>query len=232
MPRLTLPSHAFLRTLMLSGLVLTGFSATRAKAAVLLTIDISDLSAVKFTATGSSADQTFNTLSFADGIALRNFFINTVPVQDFVSTYSSSSTGLTDSTNDLPSTAIFNELTAWNDDHPEYWTGYNNESLGGGVDLTLWNQTSTGTTMFFSSGPEAAFYGEAVFDLSGWILWTDEFPAVNTTGNINLWNNNGTIGTWQVVNPSAVPEPSTYGMIGAGALVTATIMRRRRNRAK
>lgn len=219
-----------LRALLLSGIAAAALSMTNARASVLVTIDYSDLSAVKFTATGAASDiEYLGGLTFADGIALRNFFTAPVLVKDFVSSYNEASVGLSDTNNDTLNGAVFNELSAWNDDHPEYWAGYGADGTGNGVDLTLWNQLGNTHSMYFDVAGQffspAAFHGEAIFDLTGYADYTALFPAANSSGDITIWNNNGTLGTWQ-----AIPEPSSYGLLGAGALTLVAHVRRRRRK--
>ena len=84
--------------------------------------------------------------------------------------------------------------------------------------------------MSFSTG-SAAFYGEATFNLSTFPSITALFPALNSTGNVVIWNGNGTIGTWQVVGVSAVPEPSTYAAIFGAVALAGVVVRRRRQRS-
>lgn len=217
-----------LRALLLSGIAAAALSMTNARASVLLTIDYSDLSAVKFTATGAASDiEYLGGLTFADGIALRNFFTAPVLVKDFVSSYNVASVGLSDSNNDTLNGAVFTELSAWNDDNPGYWAGYGADGTGNGVDLTLWSLDNI-STMYFDAGPfspKAAFHGEAIFDLTGYADYTALFPSANSSGDITIWNNNGTLGTWQ-----AIPEPSSYGLLGAGALTLVAHVRRRRRK--
>jgi hypothetical protein len=79
---------------------------------------------------------------------------------------------------------------------------------------------------FSTSG--AAFHGEAIFDLSSYSGFTNLFPALNATGNVGIWNGNGTLGTWQVVGAAAIPEPSTYAALAGLAALGLVILRRRR----
>lgn len=210
-----------------------------ASANIVLTIDYSNLSAVKFTATGNASLINYSgSLGFGDGIAILGFLTSGTGVQDFVtagptSTYNGSTSGggLTDSANNGANAArIFRDLTVWNDSNPSLWTNYGQAPNGSGVDLTLWSNTSSGQTLSFSTG-SAAFYGEATFNLSTFPSITALFPALNSTGNVVLWNGNGTIGTWQVVGVSAVPEPSTYATIFGAVALAGVVVRRRRQRS-
>lgn len=200
---------------------------------VVMTIDYSNLSAVKFTATGAAPLINYSgSLGMWDGIALLNFLTSPTVVQDFVTagpvtTYNGSTTGggLTDSSNTAGSGKYFTDLSTWNDANPGFWGGYGEPGTGSGVDLTLWNNNN-GTGMIFSTG-SASFYGEATFDLSSFGSITALFPTLGATGNVGLWNGNGTLGTWQVVGTNAIPEPSTYAAIfGAVALLGVAARRR------
>ena len=208
-------SNTRLRTLLCLGLALLGFARLNAQS-VVLTIDWSNLSAVKFTASGTAPDNPYDgstapsMLKFNDGIALLGFFPSNVTTQDIGSLVSSD---LSDSGN----TAFFDILSSWNDGVP-------NSSPG--QDLTLWSDPGA-NFLFFDTGSQA-FNGEAVFDLSGYSTFTNLFPALNTTGNVVVWNGTETLGTWKVVGASAIPEPSTYATVfGVVALVGTVALRRR-----
>lgn len=191
------------------GFILAVIGAASANAQVVMTVDWSDLSAVKFTATANnSAINYSNEWSFQEGVALLGFFTSSVNVQDIGTNTSSN---LTDSLNTISSTSLFNLLSSWDDADPNKYP-----NAGTGADLTLWNNSNSTKMTYSTSG--AAFHGEAVFDLSAYSSFTNLFPALNATGNVGIWNGNGTLGTWQVVG-AAVPEPSTYAAFaGLGAL--------------
>ncbi len=210
-----------------------------ASANLVLTIDYSNLSAVKFTATGNASLINYSgSLKFGDGIAILGFLTSGTGVQDFVtagptSTYNGSLTGggLTDSANNGTNVnQIFRELTVWNDANPSLWSSYGQAPNGSGVDLTLWNNGASTPTLSFSTG-SPAFYGEATFNLSSFPTITALFPALGSTGNVVLWNGSGTLGTWQVVGVSAVPEPSTYAAILGAVALAGVVVRRRRQRS-
>ncbi len=200
---------------------------SRANSQVLLTVDYSDLSAVKFTATSNSPLINYGPggWDFVEGVALLGFLSSPANVQDLDGGSATPTSNLTDSQNNVTANTKFNRLASWNDANPSYYP-----SGGNGVDLTLWNDPGVGDMVFTTSSQ--AFYGEATFDLSSYAGFTSLFPALNATGNIGIWNGNGTLGTWQVVGVSAVPEPSTYALLfGAGALIGALAIRRQRKRA-
>jgi MYXO-CTERM domain-containing protein len=198
---------------------------SRAASQVVLTIDYSNLSAVKFTATGNASAINYGpgAWQFDEGVALLNFLSTPATVVDLDLVGATPTSNLTDSQNILTASTKFNRLSSWNDAHPEYYPGG-----GTGVDLTLWNNNNT-TDMVFSTLSNA-FHGEAIFDLSSYGTFTSLFPALNATGNVVIWNGNGTLGTWQVVGVAAIPEPSTYAAwFGVVALAGAAALRRKRS---
>jgi hypothetical protein len=204
------------------GISLACLCLGKSSAQVVMTVDWSNLSAVKFTATSGFSAINYpggTSWSFNEGIALLGFLTAPANVQDLGGQATSSS--LTDSANTVTATSKFDYLASWNDAHTNYYP--NN---GNGSDLTLWNNSgATGMTFSTSS---AAFHGEAVFDLSAYASFTNLFPALNATGNVGIWNGNGTLGTWQVVGAAAIPEPSTYAaLVGLAALGLAVLRRRR-----
>lgn len=208
---------------LLIGFFLALFCLGKSNAQVVMTIDWSDLSAVKFTATGNSSaidypDET--NWAFVEGVALLSFFTSSVNVQDIDGGAAISST-LTDSANNPTATSVFDRLSSWNDSDPNLYP-----NLGNGFDLTLWNDPGS-IDMNFTTG-SAAFNGEAIFDLSGYSSFTNLFPALNATGNVGIWNGNGTLGTWQVVGVAAVPEPSTYAALAGLVVLGFVALRRRR----
>jgi hypothetical protein len=215
--------HSMFRRLLFTS-ILALFCFGKSSAQVVLTIDWSNPSAVKFTATGNNSAINYpggTTWSFVEGVALLGFFTTPVNVQDLDGGVATTTSNLTDGANNATATSTFDRLSSWNDLNPSFYP--NN---GNGSDLTLWNDPgNTGMTFFTTS---SAFYGEAIFDLSGYPGFTSLFPALNATGNVGIWNANGTLGTWQVVGAAAIPEPSTYAALaGLGALGLAMLRRRR-----
>ncbi len=193
--------------------------------AQVLTIDYSNLSAVKFTHTGNASAINYGPgpRQFDDGIALLGFLSSPANVQDLDGGSPTPTSDLTDSQNSATVTSQFDRLSSWDDADPSKY-----DNGGFGQDLTLWNQNG-GTGMAFSTG-SADFYGEAIFDLSSYGAFTSLFPALNATGNVGIWHGSGTLGTWKVVGVAAIPEPSTYAaLFGAVALAGAAMLRRKRS---
>ena len=190
-----------------------------------LTIDYSNLSAVKFTATANNSAINYpggTSWTFSEGVALLGFLSSPANVQDLDLGSPTGTSNLTDSANLVTGTSTFNRLSSWNDANPSFYP-----NLGNGSDLTLWNN-STATVMTFTTA-STAFNGEAIFNLSSYSSFTNLFPALNATGNVGIWNGSGTLGTWQVV-AVPVPEPSTYAaLFGVCALAGAMIIRRKRD---
>ena len=104
---------------------------------------------------------------------------------------------------------------------------------GSGIDITIWNQSSASQMAFSSSGQ--AFYGQAIFDLTAYSSYTNLFPALNSTGDVRIWNDDGgagnaVLGSWKVVGAAAVPEPSTYAALFGLATLGAACWRKRRQK--
>lgn len=207
------------------GFSLAGLILGKASAQVVITVDWSNLSAVKFTATANNSAINYpggTSWTFSEGVALLGFLNTPANVQDLDGGAATGTSTLTDAANNLTSTSTFNRLSSWNDSNPNFYP-----NGGNGSDLTLWNDPgSTGMT-FSTSSP--AFNGEAVFDLSAYSGFTNLFPALNATGTVGIWNGNGNLGSWQVVGAAAIPEPSTYAAL-AGLTAFALVAVRRRIR--
>lgn len=204
----------------------------QANAQLVMTVDWSNLSQVKFTATGNvSAINYSGALTFNDGVALLGFFTSPVNVRDFGTRVSST---LSDSAN----ASYFLSFSSWDDANPGKYTGFNQAGSGSGSDVTLWTDTTAhsgsdtyaGALMNFSTG-SSAFNGEAVWDFSGNAAFTNLFPALNATGNLGILTGGGTLGTWQVVGAaSAIPEPSTCALLAGLGGFGAVLLRRRAQR--
>lgn len=218
------PISSSLRILFCLGLALVGYAKSHAQ--VLLNIDYSNLSAVKFTATGNNVATSYSG-TLDDGLDLLNFFVSSVYVKDFVqpgpvSTYVTSSNGGAGLTDGIYGNK-FEDLAAWDAANPSHWNGYGNPTTFPAMDLTFW--TYGGQNFGFDA--THTFQGEAVFDLSSFPSYTSLFPALYATGDIVGHASSTVLGQWRVV-AVAVPEPSTYAVIfGAAALVGTSVLRRR-----
>jgi hypothetical protein len=118
-------------------------------------------------------------------------------------------------------------------------TTWNNIALvRGGTNLAVWvNGVNVGSTTLasgynlavntetwfreFQFGARAAVTGASIDDAGIW------HRALSETELSQIYNG----GAGQTIgNLSAVPEPSTYGVMGAGALAAVALVRRRRKR--
>jgi hypothetical protein len=212
---------------LISCLALVVAFATAARANILLTIDWSNLSAVKVTATGNAPAFSYNNGEDApvwaggassfkgeDGMTFVNFLTSASATFGDVGPAATSST-----LSDYSGTNIFNQFYILN-------TGTQN---GSGKDFNIY-ATVTSSNYLFANG-QPAFTGEAVFDLSGaqYSTLVSLLPAQGASGNLVMWNTfDYPLGTWSVTGAaSAVPEPSTYALIfGLGALGLAAWRRR------
>lgn len=172
----------------------TLFATTAARASVVMTIDPTDLDAVKFTATGNlSAIDDSSSTSYL-GVTLIGVFATPY----FTGTrYATSS--------DLLSSGVSNcildvALTADN---------FGNMTQ---KDINLYSDSEFETQIFSTSVP--AFTGEAVFSLPGAVF------TPGSTGDIIVGDTDGgsglTIGQWQVI-----PEPSVLVLIAPFGLALA-----------
>ncbi|HAV63336.1 MAG TPA: hypothetical protein DCY13_13345 [Verrucomicrobiales bacterium] len=168
----------------LAVLILVGAGVTSSKAQ-LLTIDISNPSAVVFTGTGQFASANFTGASTTFPVRLLGFF-SADPGQDTIN--NSSSTLFTSGS----SAALNYALTG--------------RFIPGQTTLVLRNEFGSGHSFSTSS---AGFTGSATFDLSS---YSSLLPAVGTVGNISASDGTSTVvvGTFEVV---PVPEPSTIALL-------------------
>lgn len=180
-----------------------------ADAAVVMTVDVTDFSAVTFTATGNFASDN-NTL---------NSSLEGFTVEDFLTTMSMAiANGSGNVTGDLTSaqggSGPYSGLGTFDYDA-------NDGIFKAGNDLSIYTNgaADTGNQIFSTLG--VAFTGTAVVDFTA---VKDFLPTVGTIGNVisGYWKS-GTVdhgeivGQWQVV-----PEPSAAAMLalcGAGLLL-------------
>lgn len=170
------------------------------RAAVLLSIDTSNPSAVTITATGNFSSINENNRKTSDGIDLLQFFI---------------------SSNSFNSTSVSGSLTPSGGGSSSYSQAFQDSYSGSAVDLNLLSGSSSPQN-FSTTTP--AFTGTATLDLSS---YSSALPAAGASGDIlDGWkyiNSGVVIGKWSVV-----PEPSTYALFGMGAVVLLRAARRRK----
>jgi hypothetical protein len=169
----------------------------RSTAAVVLTINVSDPSAVTWTATLANSDTTDSiAINFNGGITIENFF----PSIEDVTTPLAITGNLTPS----GTSTSYDELVSFN---------YGSGSVVPGRDLSVYNALvgDLDRQVFSTSVP--AFTGAATIDFGGYAL-----PSIGTVGNVQVGfqpSHGGTIGSWV-----AVPEPGG----SAAALAVACLL--------
>lgn len=115
-----------------------------------------------------------------------------------------------------------------------------------GINALVTTQDDTNTSGWTVQGGSAgAAFGNTQLVRSEFEISTDfgattkkSFTLSTYTQNTSAWVNNATPVSYYLdnagnigVTASAIPEPSTYGLMGAGALAAASLIRRRRARA-
>jgi hypothetical protein len=181
-------------------------------AAVVLTVDVSDRSAVTVTATEGKSLISDESVSSLGGIQLFNFF--ETESQNF----------------NISDTGGNSSLRTWIEGTPP-GDGFADRAfvdgrmVGGREALLLYTSGSDDPTWDLTNG-EQAFQGRVTFDLDNPLVGT--LPGIGSTGDIKITYTDpaeGVVGTWQ-----AIPEPSSYGVIfGLVGLAFAVTRRRRRS---
>ncbi|HWL54129.1 MAG TPA: PEP-CTERM sorting domain-containing protein [Chthoniobacteraceae bacterium] len=178
----------FVRPVALVGSLLLAGSAI-SQAEVILRIDISDPSAVVFTATGAFAQNDDEDTDLTAGVTLIDFFSSE---PDNVQAY-------------------FDPADLWSPEGRFAYEGVLNTSfsalLGPYTDLNLFG--SGYSTQGFSTS-QAALTGSAVLDLSEWIAHIRLGSGDLYAGDFS--NSGPIIGQYEVI-----PEPTALSLIGAGA---------------
>ena len=169
-------------SLSLSFAYFAGISAL--PAAVLITVDVSDPTAVVFTATAELSSRDDSSRNLLDGVSLMNFIPGTSNYGDIVSG-SLAPVG-------TPAFDFFNFIDAENTDFPT-----------AGRDLSLFSSSGASFDMVFeTAGP--AFSGSTIVDFTDAAI---TLPTVGTVGEIRPGVGlllNDSIGTFEVI-----PEPSS-----------------------
>lgn len=204
-------------------------AAASANAAVLITIDVANITSqsVRFNATSGASSATDSSFTTGDGISLVDF-INFGSGTVYTGSYFTNTSTFT-GTYDLRATSISSS---------SFSSLYINSGVVGNAslyELEIFNASST--PMSFVTG-ETAFTGSALVTGTYKSGSTppplfNYIPAVGTTGDIvtGFRTTIGpVIGQWQVIDSSAIPEPSTYAaLVGLSTLGFAALRRPRRD---
>lgn len=180
-------------------------AAASSQAAVVLTINIANPSAVVITSVANNSLATaILTVNFDGGISFRNFFTANESIT------LANPLEINGNWTALGASASYNEMVTF---------AFNNSAVVPGVDLSIYNvDTPPQDDQNFVSSA-APFTGSSTVNMSTFT----HLPAVGTTGAVHvgfLASQGGVIGSWEVI-----PEPSTalLGLIGSLGL-----LRRRR----
>ncbi len=180
-------------------------SASVARSDVVLTVDISDVSAVKFTATPSFSQTANNTIRGQDGVTLVNFFSGSATQPIGITGGALSVQGLSVGFDSASGSSLGSPV---------------NTFLG----LNFRNNGNEEFQVFSLNSP--VFSGYTTLDLSA---NAGVIPTAGAVGNIfggNSNTSNPLIGQFAVI-----PEPATTGLlVGLGGLVLAAGLRFRRAR--
>ena len=193
-------------TILVAAALGTSAHASSSCLPVLLTIDISDPSAVKITSTGLNAGANDRCTSENDGIDLESFFSSPVSIET-----------------DPPACG---NLTPSGCGTIPYDTWDSDNASGCNVDLNLYSTACDADDILQKfSKCDIAFDGTLTLDLSDYIC---ELPGVGDCGVIIAGysdNEGNVIGLWKVIC-TPVPEPSQYGLGIALALIALAVSRR------
>lgn len=185
-------ANKFVASLLAAGTVL--LAAGTASADILLTIDITDINAVSFTATGNFPSMNSSDTTNVDGITLLKFFTTALSGTEYAFATSSS----------LIPAGTTHAYDRW----------YNDDTSGSFVDMNIYDgNTLESETQVFATG-NVAFTGSATFNLATFSLHSMGFSGTLVTGYNGATET--PIGSWQIV-----PEPHTVGLLvlgGFGAL--------------
>ena len=193
-------------------------AAFAARANVLLTVDLIDLSAVTITATGAAADASDSSHHDYDGVTLTNFLtsVYSTKIGPMTLYLSVNSTGST-----LAQSGAFGASDP-------YYYAHSSTLSGSYVDLTLQGSPFLSITQVFDT-TDPAFTGMLTLNLA---FASSYMPTAGTTGDIYSGDTASSvlIGQYAVVK-TAIPEPATTGLlVGAGALAAVALHRFSRSR--
>ncbi len=183
-------------------LTLACFSAASLQGAVVLTIDISNPSAVVFTSVANNSQITGDLyVNFSGGISIRDFFTQ----NEFIAAL-----GINGDWKSLGAIAGFNEIATF---------VFGDPAVVPGVDLSIYNSTASLADDQNLLDSKAPFSGSSITNMEAYTY----LPEVGETGDVHLGylsSQGGVIGQWVVI-----PEPSTAILSLLG--VTALLRRRR-----
>ncbi|MCX6938404.1 MAG: PEP-CTERM sorting domain-containing protein [Verrucomicrobia bacterium] len=214
-------------------------AAASAKAAVLITIDVANIASesVRFSATSGASSATDSSFTTGNGISLVDF-INFGSGTVYRPAYFTNQAGSSVSTYSLGTFDLKSASVTASDFFNGYGVGLTTIGNSSLYELEIYNGFASGltTAMSFVTG-ETAFTGSALVTGTFKSGSTppplfDYIPAVGTIGDIvtGFRTTIGpVIGQWQVIDSSAIPEPSTYSaLVGLATLGFAALRRHRR----
>ncbi len=197
-------------------LAFMGLNARYVRAEVLLEIDVSNPSAVVFTATDAFSAQNHNSATTYDGISILNFFTSNSAFIDYNDQAVPGDWAFVSSDLSPSGTAdLYDSIGTFNIEVSTSWAA--------GNDLCINGYQKYSTQVFSTS--QTAFTGSAVKDMAGGFQDNSAYlPAVGTMGDIIVGyeQSNPVIGQWQIV-----PEPSSIGLILVGGLGLVRCRRKR-----
>jgi hypothetical protein len=180
-------------------------AAASSQSAVVLTIDITNPSAVIISSVANNSAITGNlVVNFKGGISFRNFFTANENIT------LSAPLAINGNWTSRGTTSSFNEMVTF---------AFNNENVVPGVDLSIYNASAADSDDQNLLDTAAPFTGSSIVNMSTFT----NMPAIGTSGDVNLGflgSQGGVIGQWNVI-----PEPSSLLLALVGI---SSFFRRRR----